>query len=194
MRRVALPWLAVLVAAASPPRGAAAAKSAKASRVRSDAATTSAARRLKVHSPCRTLYEYTNFLGEFNNVTYTGSQKAQSNIGQFNTPMFDNPDLQGDPVGRLRGSYLEDVVAHFATFVSAIEFFGSPTSEYLVVSLGFSTSSVSAGSGVAVGGTGSWSAYRGTVVSEPFNASWTSDDAVGGGTARPVVFRYTICP
>jgi hypothetical protein len=194
MRRAALPWFAVLVAtvAASRLSVTAAAQSAKASSQRPE--PTIANRRLKVHSPCRALYEYSNFLGELNNVTYTGSQTAQPNIGQFNTPMFDNPELLGTPVGRLRGSYLEDVVAHFATFVSAIEFFGSPSSQYLVVSLGFSTSSVSAGSGVALGGTGSWSDYRGTVVSEPLNASWTSDDAVGGGTGRPVVFRYTICP
>jgi hypothetical protein len=152
-----------------------------------------AARRLKVHSTCQTLYEYSNSLGVLNNVTYTGSQKPQPNIGQFNTPVFDNPDLRGDPVGRLRGSFLEDVVAHFATFVSAFEFYGSPMSEYLVVSMGFSTASISIGSGVALGGTGSWSDYRGTVVSEPFNASWTSDDSVGG-SARPVVFQYTICP
>jgi hypothetical protein len=162
---------------------------------RSESATAAVPRLLKVHSQCQTLYEYSNFLGEINNVTYTGSQKPQPNIGQFNTPMFDNPELRGDPVGRFRGSYLEDVVAHFATFVAAVEFFGAPTtSKYLVVSLGFPTLSISAGTGVALGGTGLWSDYRGTVVSEPFNASWTSDDSVGGGTAVPIVFRYTICP
>jgi hypothetical protein len=136
------------------------------------------------------LYEYSNFLGTLDNVTYTGSHQPEPSIGQFNTPLFDNPDLEGSPVAQLRGSYLVDVVAKYATYTSAAHFFDPIDDGYFLVwSLGFSTATLSTGMGVAVGGTGPWSKYVGTVKSEPLNSSRSDSQS-----SRRVVFEYRICP
>jgi hypothetical protein len=153
-------------------------------------------RRAKVGPRCIVLYEYSSFLGVLNNVTYTGSHQPESNIGQFNTPLFDNPDLDGPPVAQLRGSYLLDVVAKYATYTTAAHFFDPNDAGYfLVLSLGFSTSILSKGLGVVIGGTGPWSNYIGTVRSEPYNSSRLSAaSAKENQGSRQIVFEYTICP
>jgi hypothetical protein len=148
-----------------------------------------------VHQRCFQLYEYSDFLGVLYNTTYTGSQQPEPSIGQFNSPLFDNPGLEGPPVAQLRGSYLVDVAAKYATYTSAAKFFDSDGGYFLAWSLGFSTASLSTGKGVVVGGTGVFRNYLGSVRSEPVQARRLQTIAATETIdSEEVVFMYTVCP
>jgi len=130
---------------------------------------------------CNSFYEWSNFIGELGGYNYTGSYQQESNIGSFNTPLFDGPALDGKPVGRLLGSYLVDTVANFATFTAAAYFVDH--GDYLVFYMAFPTR-FGDGVGLSLGGTGRWTADAShNIVNKPVIATETQ-----------LVIQYTLCP
>lgn len=138
---------------------------------------------------CLTLYEWSNCDEEIGGYQYTGQTRPaegtsySGTIRSFNTPLFTNEELEGDPVARLRGSYIYDPTDSFATFTSAFQFVGAEQDK-LAFHMGFSFRNEFEQYGVPVGGSGRWTGFQGKVTGKQITSADSS----------PAIVRYTICP
>lgn len=136
-----------------------------------------------VSAGCVIMYEWSDCEEEIDGYQYTGQNTEDSGvIRSFNTPLFDNVDLEGSPVSRLRGSYILNPTNQFATFTSAFDFIEQEDS--LVFHMGFSSKNQTEQYGVPLGGTGRWTGYQGNVTGKPM----TDVDS------SPAIVRYSVCP
>jgi hypothetical protein len=131
------------------------------------------------HSSCFTLYEWT--LSEdmvINNEQYY-SFDLDGSTGTFTLPVYDNMDLTGDPIARLRGSMILDKTGGF-TANSAMYFYKDES--YLGTHVSYSPVPNLKDDlvyGFTMGGTGKYQKFQATVQSivvayEPkFIVEWT---------------------
>ena len=129
---------------------------------------------------CQKLYEWTLNTTELINEVQYYPFVLEGNLGTYTLPVFDNANLTGEPVARLRGNMITDPTGTDFTATATMFFYESQSKSHLGVEVSYTYNPEDDFVyGYTIGGTGRYQSYHAEVTSvviatEPkFTVEWT---------------------